>query len=379
MEGALLIYALDAHGKMVSVDDVPNGLACNCRCPQCHELLIAKNGGEIKVHHFAHVGGSECKGAYETALHILAKEIIATEKRIMVPKYLLFNGKKFKGYPYFHDDDDDDECDYDEDEKIEAHQIVFKNVELEKRNDVSTLQPDCVGITEDGERIHIEIFVTHGIDGIKRSKIINHSINCVEIKIPRNFPLERQKLLDYIINSTDGRKWINNPETDNAILNRKYAQQRQIIEDYRNHHPECKAIRSGKCDDCKIYQMQLLNDFRKFINQYEGKLLHWAEPLLKLSPQEILDKHICLKKTSAGMGVYINGCFYWITPRNNEYESDEHHMKCDATLKFLKSINNRCEKAIENLEYSRTDCRYFKKQFEYQNQWYVFCSHEKWR
>lgn len=379
MEGGLLIYALDAHGKMVSVDNVPNGLACNCRCPQCYEPLIAKNGGEIKVHHFAHVGGNECKGAYETALHILAKEIIATEKRIMLPKYLLYNGKKFKGYPYFHDDVDDDECDYDEDEKIEAHQIVFKDVELEKRNDVPTLQPDCVGITEGGERIHIEIFVTHGIDGIKHSKIVNHSINCVEIKIPRNFPLERQKPLDYIINSTDGRKWINNPETDNAILNRKYAQQRQIIEDYRNHHPECKAIRSGKCDNCKIYPMLLLNDFMKFINQYEGKLLQWAEPLLKLSPQELLDNHICLKKTSAGMGVYINGSFYWITPRNNEYESDEHRMKCDATLKFLKSINNRSEKAIENLEYSRTDCPYFKKQFEYQDQWYVFCSHEKWR
>ena len=79
------------------------------------------------------------------------------------------------------------------------------------------------------------------------------------------------------------------------------------------------------------------------------------------------------------MGVYINGSFYWITPRNNEYESDEHRMKCDATLKFLKSINNRSERAIENLEYSRTDCPYFKKQFEYQDQWYVFCSHEKWR
>ena len=125
--------------------------------------------------------------------------------------------------------------------------------------------------------------------------------------------------------------------------------------------------------------MLLLNNFRKFVNQFEGKLLYWAEPLLKLSPQEILDKHIYLKNTSAGIGVCINGCFNWITPKNNEYDNDEYHKKCDATLKFLKSINSRCEKAIENLEYSRTDCRYFKKQFEYQEQWYVFCSNNKWR
>ena len=28
-----LTYALDTHGKMVYIEDVPNGLACNCICP----------------------------------------------------------------------------------------------------------------------------------------------------------------------------------------------------------------------------------------------------------------------------------------------------------------------------------------------------------
>lgn len=48
MEGNFLTYAIDSHGKMVYIEDVPNGLACNCRCPQCHEALIARNGGEIR-------------------------------------------------------------------------------------------------------------------------------------------------------------------------------------------------------------------------------------------------------------------------------------------------------------------------------------------
>jgi len=64
MEGDFLTYALNDSGKMVFVDDVPNGLACNCRCPQCHEPLVAKNGGEIREHHFAHASGSECEGAF---------------------------------------------------------------------------------------------------------------------------------------------------------------------------------------------------------------------------------------------------------------------------------------------------------------------------
>ncbi len=50
-----LTYALDTHGKMVYIEDVPNGLACNCICPQCHEPLIARNGGEIREHHFGFI------------------------------------------------------------------------------------------------------------------------------------------------------------------------------------------------------------------------------------------------------------------------------------------------------------------------------------
>jgi hypothetical protein len=87
MEGDFLTYAIDSHGKMVYIEDVPNGLACNCICPQCHEPLISRNGGEIREHHFAHVSGNECEGAYETAFHLLAKEIISQAKSVMMPKY----------------------------------------------------------------------------------------------------------------------------------------------------------------------------------------------------------------------------------------------------------------------------------------------------
>ena len=379
MEGEYLTYALNNSGKMVYVDDVPNGLACNCRCPKCHELLVAKNGGEIKVHHFSHANGSECKGAYETALHIMAKEIIATERTLMLPKYLLFNGKKFQQYPYYYEDDEVYECDYEEDEKVEAHKVHFKDVEIEERNDLSTLQPDCVGITDDGQRIHIEIVVTHGIDDAKFTKIKKHSINCIEIKIPRNFLLERQKLADYIINSTDGKRWINNPSTDNAIVNAKYDRQRKVIEDYRSSHPECRAIYSEKCEDCEINPIQLANHFKNYINLFKGKLLSWANPLLELSPQEILDRNITFKRTSKGTGVYIGGHFHWIYPKDDDFESDDHYLLCNSTFKFLKNINTVCHQSIEDKEYSRTDCKFFGKQFEYKDQWYVFCSHKKWK
>ena len=46
-------WAQDRTGRMVYIDDVPNGLACNCICPNCKEQLLARHGME-RAHHFAH-------------------------------------------------------------------------------------------------------------------------------------------------------------------------------------------------------------------------------------------------------------------------------------------------------------------------------------
>jgi len=71
-----LKYAIDTTGKLISVDDVPNGKKCGCFCPACKEPLMAKNQGNKRVHHFAHQSGTECAYAFESMLHLLAKEKI---------------------------------------------------------------------------------------------------------------------------------------------------------------------------------------------------------------------------------------------------------------------------------------------------------------
>lgn len=81
-EAHYLTYALDSPssgGKLVNIDEVENGSACQCFCPACHEPLIAKNNGEIREHHFAHKSGTECEHAYESMLHLYAKEAIQQE------------------------------------------------------------------------------------------------------------------------------------------------------------------------------------------------------------------------------------------------------------------------------------------------------------
>ena len=69
-------YALNQDGVLVHVDSVPNGNNCGCICPACKKPLQARNAGLIKMHHFAHQSGVECPNAYETVMHLLAKEKI---------------------------------------------------------------------------------------------------------------------------------------------------------------------------------------------------------------------------------------------------------------------------------------------------------------
>lgn len=70
----MLIYAVDSNGILVNVDNVNTGNKCGCFCPACKEPLTAKNKGKKRIHHFAHQSGTECEFAYESMLHLLAKE-----------------------------------------------------------------------------------------------------------------------------------------------------------------------------------------------------------------------------------------------------------------------------------------------------------------
>ncbi|MEZ6152349.1 MAG: hypothetical protein R3C09_19790 [Pirellulaceae bacterium] len=73
------------QGVIVTAEMVERGLACGCTCPDCGEQLIANHGSGVKQPYFSHESGSECTAAYETALHILAKEVLAEKRRILLP------------------------------------------------------------------------------------------------------------------------------------------------------------------------------------------------------------------------------------------------------------------------------------------------------
>jgi hypothetical protein len=65
------------------VDQAENGGACQCQCPQCGENLIAVHPKEYQSH-YRHESNVDCKGAQETAIHKLAKQIIAESNMLFV-------------------------------------------------------------------------------------------------------------------------------------------------------------------------------------------------------------------------------------------------------------------------------------------------------
>lgn len=68
---------------MVSPGEVESGLACACICLGCRAPLIAKKGTKF-VWHFAHEGAA-CDSGLETAIHLMAKQILADEKTVTLP------------------------------------------------------------------------------------------------------------------------------------------------------------------------------------------------------------------------------------------------------------------------------------------------------
>jgi len=63
--------------EYVDVDEVENGLACNCICPSCEMRLEARHGDE-REHHFKHhvKAKKECDFSYWVAIRSMAKQIL---------------------------------------------------------------------------------------------------------------------------------------------------------------------------------------------------------------------------------------------------------------------------------------------------------------
>ena len=218
-----LKYGLSKEpGALVSVEEVLRGLKCDCICPECKSLLIARQGDK-KQWHFAHANNAECAGAPMTALHLLAQQIIQDEKQIMLPPY--------KGRYY----------------KPSKQLIQFEKVFLEQRIPIENryIQPDCIGrITDKGipHDLLIEILVTHEVDEKKKNDIKALNLACIEIDLSDLIDTDyTSKIIkERLLNNGGDRVWLNNPVFE------KREREEQLKEEKRQHEQEQQQLEEAR-------------------------------------------------------------------------------------------------------------------------------------
>ena len=253
----LITYAKDkTTGETRNIKDVESGLACNCVCGNCGGALEACKG-KIRQHHFRHYSAAECKGAWESQLHLLSKAIIEEHKSIMLPPYQ----GKYLGYP----------------SKVQKFDIVVHEATQDD------LQPDCLCkyTMPDGEEreLWIEILNTHAVDEEKAQKIKERGITCIEIDVSKIFEndevLDKEVLTKFLLESENDRHWINNEYThkDEEAYNKEaesIAHQRSLLRFMDETSKDEKQI-SRFCNVLFNYFMnghELDRDSRVFLFEY---------------------------------------------------------------------------------------------------------------
>lgn len=278
--------------RIISIDEVPvnmKGLLCNCVCAHCgKDLQACSLEGKVSRyfrHHNENQKDIECDCnsncnptiANETALHKMAKQIIADEKRVIIPgKSISLSEAGVNDLP--EEIKNSIPC-Y---ESHEAKLLCAESVELEKR--LESFSPDILLKTKKGELL-VEIFVSHQVDDNKKIKAREYGSAMLEIDLSEfiQTPISSDKLREILIDSSSNRKWVFYPLTEDAISKAKhFFEENELVKRYRrsileaNKKENNRKLRNEKIKNlfkAETYESKLreLRDDHSFLQFYQTK------------------------------------------------------------------------------------------------------------
>lgn len=147
------------EGRLCAPGDVENGLKCGCRCPACGSQLVA-NHPKVKRAYFSHYQSEDCGKGFETALHLMAKQIIEDEGQITLPQLtveiIAETFSEFQVPELVH---------------FAPRQSALTEVVQEKS--VGRWRPDLTAMLKNGATIYIEILVKHAVEEEKAEALDN--------------------------------------------------------------------------------------------------------------------------------------------------------------------------------------------------------------
>lgn len=189
-------------GILVDVSEVDSGLGCGCVCPSCNRKLQANKGPKVS-HYFSHDPSEdtkECKSAFETAIHLMSKQILSEEGIALFPELSVKVTQS-----------DVNNISYDEKGLVEEESLKkFDLVKLEKRLD--DIRPDIIAYQKTVPYL-VEVAVTHFCDNEKIKKIRDKSIRAIEIDLSKvDYTITKEELRKLVIDKVDNKKWLSNPD-----------------------------------------------------------------------------------------------------------------------------------------------------------------------
>ena len=191
---------------MVSPAEVPSGRACDCVCPGCHSPLQARKG-EQNVWHFAH-DGSACATGAETAIHLMAKQILASERNIRLPAVQV----SLSATDAFGRERSVTAV------LAKAQHVQYASVDLEAAHD--NRRADAVGTIEPGTKHWVEVFVRHAVDILKTQDLAARSWISYEICLDDLHAFTSLDQLRIAVTASPERvRWLSYPGMENLRKN----------------------------------------------------------------------------------------------------------------------------------------------------------------
>jgi hypothetical protein len=186
-------YGRDETGRMRHVSEVPAGLSSRCVCPACGTPLVAYKG-KLKRHHFGHHADHACSGAFETALHEFAKQVLADSRMLWLPPLIARHGQAEK--------------------RIRpAGEFSYDAVDVEKA--MPNMRPDVIVRSGDAV-LMVEIAVRHPCEETKLALIRERRLPAIEIDLSRiRYDGSPREHADAVLRLAP-RHWLFNRHVDQA-------------------------------------------------------------------------------------------------------------------------------------------------------------------
>ena len=214
------------NGRMVAPEEVEKHCT-GLTCPDCGLPLMVRKGDK-RIHHFAHLNGGGGASCGETALHLMAKQIVAESKYIVVPGSVVVfqDGRRATIPPQ-----------------------LLRIVEAKEEYRIRDIIPDIFLVCEKGY-LAVEIFVNHKVDEEKKAKLNSMRINALEIDLSHQLGISKEALTKLLLEGTQFKSWlslfvtVNLPPQQRIPVPRRHPYTHQI--DLDNLQPYSRKNYSNK-------------------------------------------------------------------------------------------------------------------------------------